>query len=367
MLRPSPDVVKLQVYEPEGSSAKVAFQPEGTSAMNTTAGMLRGRPYGGVILLWRGHVSWMQPKKWEIVVTPWVPEDGKRRRGSPRSYWRDDLDGFERAWWEIAKDERPMEDFGRDLRPSSPRYSTRVHREIMRMLMQTEVTDLSTKISSIRADLDEAIHSVQFLSERHDDQVKLNKETEGTIRQLIKDNTLLSAQVADISIKLGHMEQQYRECNIEIQSVPEFKNENLLNLIQQLLKTVSCNVPDNEILSFHRVAKQNSKSDRPRNIIVKFSSTRTRDSVLAATKVFNEHNKQDKLNTSHLGIASSKKPVYVMEHLSPANKLLHAATRSVAKEKHYEFVWVKNGRVFIRKDQKDSAKLVKNMDFLKSL
>lgn len=234
-------------------------------------------------------------------------------------------------------------------------------------IMQTEVADLSTKISSIRSELDGAIDSVQFLSEWHDDQVKLNKETEGTIHQLVKNNNLLSAQVADMNIKLGLMEQQYRECNIEIQSVPEFKNENLLNLIQQLLKTVTCNVPDSEILSFHRVAKQNSKSDRPRNIVVKFSSTRTRDTVLAATKTFNDQNKHNKLNASHLGIASSKKPVYVTEHLSPANKLLHAATRSLAKEKNYEFVWVKNGRIFIRKDQKDSAKLVKNMDFLKTL
>lgn len=40
--------------------------------------------------------------------------------------------------------------------------------------MQTEVAVFSTKISSIGVDLDGAIDCVQFLSEWHDDQVKLN-------------------------------------------------------------------------------------------------------------------------------------------------------------------------------------------------
>lgn len=32
------------------------FSSTGTSAMDTSAGMLRGRPYGGVALLWNKHI-----------------------------------------------------------------------------------------------------------------------------------------------------------------------------------------------------------------------------------------------------------------------------------------------------------------------
>ncbi|CAH2108022.1 unnamed protein product [Euphydryas editha] len=61
--------------------------------------------------------------------------------------------------------------------------------------------------------------------------------------------------------------------------------------------------------------------------------------------------KSDKLNTSHLGMAGDKKPIYVIEHLSPALKSLHAATRLKAKQKDYKFVWVKSGRIYVRKNE----------------
>lgn len=92
-----------------------------------------------------------------------------------------------------------------------------------------------------------------------------------------------------------------------------------------------------------------------------------RDTVLTAVKQFNKAHPKDKLNSSHLGLAGEKKPVFVSEHLTPANKQLHAAARKTAKDKNIEFVWVQNGRVFMRKD-KDAIKiLVKDLDVLKSL
>ncbi|XP_028176891.1 uncharacterized protein LOC114364788 [Ostrinia furnacalis] len=233
--------------------------------------------------------------------------------------------------------------------------------------LQKEVLDLGARFSSMRADLDGAIESIQFLSDHHDTQSKLNSDNVTTISRLLKDNMTLQSQVSSINAKLSQIEQQSRECNIEIQCVPEFKNENLLTTFQQLLKITSCELPNADIVSYHRVAKINSESERPRNIIVKLSSTRARDQVLAAVKVFNRQNKNNMLNTSLLGIASEKRPIYVTEHLSPSNKQLHAAARAFAKEKQYEFVWIRGGRIFIRKDSNHASVLVQNIEFLKTL
>ncbi|RVE48661.1 hypothetical protein evm_006732 [Chilo suppressalis] len=72
-----------------------------------------------------------------------------------------------------------------------------------------------------------------------------------------------------------------------------------------------------------------------------------------------EANSKDKLNTVQLGYGCEKTAVYVSEHLCPYYKGLHAETRKIAREKGYKYVWIRNGRIFIRKNDESPAGQVK--------
>lgn len=181
------------------------------------------------------------------------------------------------------------------------------------------------------------------------------------------ENKVLQSQVSDLNNRLNQFEQLSRDCNLEIQCVPERKSENLKTILHELTTTIDCKLPEHELLNFHRVARVNPQSTRPRSIVVRLSSPLVRDKLIAAVKSFNKSHVSDKLNTSHLGLGGEKKPIYVCEHLSPSNKQLHAAVRKVTKDKNYQFVWVRNGRIFIRKDVNSKSYIVKDLEFLNSL
>lgn len=219
----------------------------------------------------------------------------------------------------------------------------------------------------MRNEFDEVSKSVNFLAEHHDDQIELNKKHDTLILKLESENNELSMQLSNLKNKVSQMEQHVRDCNLEIQCVPEHKNENLLTIINQLIRIVSSNIVESEIINIHRVAKLNPESKRPRSIVVKFSTPRHRDNLLAAVKLFNKNNESDKLNSGHLGIGGDKQQIYVLEHLSPENKKLHSAARQKAKEKNYQFVWVRGGRIFLRKDIRSPPLLVKDMASLECL
>lgn len=55
------------------------------------------------------------------------------------------------------------------------------------------------------------------------------------------------------------------------------------------------------------------------------------------------------------------------EHLSPANKALHAAARTRAKEAGYKYVRIRNGRVYMRKSDDSDYILVKDTEMLKKI
>lgn len=59
--------------------------------------------------------------------------------------------------------------------------------------------------------------------------------------------------------------------------------------------------------------------------------------------------------------------IYIVEDLSPSNKALHAATRIKAKEKNYKYVWLRNGKIFVKKSDGSDYILIKNMNDLNKL
>lgn len=188
------------------------------------------------------------------------------------------------------------------------------------------------------------------------------------LESIRKENEVLRACNTSLTSRVAQLDQLSRSSNIEIQCVPEHKQENLVNTVQQLGKLIKCPVNENNIHYCARLAKMNSDSPRPRSVLVKFSSPRLRDEFMAATSKFNRNNQNDKLNSSHLGIAVAKRtPIYIVEHLTSENKALHAAARSKAKELKYRFVWVRDGRIYMRKSEEASYVHVRSIDTLNNL
>ena len=203
--------------------------------------------------------------------------------------------------------------------------------------------------------------SVEFMSkEYHEMKVEMDQNGE-VIHQLKKENMELKASVSDLSVRLNIVEQHSRQDNLEINGIPENQAENLVSTVIQLGKTISCRIEADDVSSVSRVKKLDAQSSRPRSVIVKLKNTRKRDEVLASVMKFNRVHVTDKLNSSHLGYGGTKQPVFVSEHLSPLNKIIHAEARKMAREKKYKYVWVRDGRILVRKDDGARAIQIKSL------
>lgn len=226
-------------------------------------------------------------------------------------------------------------------------------------------TVIKNELAPLRNSFNELCKSVDFLSNKYDELCK----SVGTITeensQLKKDNIDLQSSLTQIWSRVNDLEQHLRENNLEIHGVPENRSENILTVVKQCASAIGHKVDDTDIVNYTRVAKQDKESKRPRAIIIKFRSVRCRDEFYSAVHRFNKSNPKEKLNTAHLGFGTAKTPVYVSEHLSPTNKSLHAAARIAAKEKGYKFVWVRSGRIYVRKTPDSQYILIRNRDSLK--
>lgn len=248
-------------------------------------------------------------------------------------------------------------------------FSRATLREIIKQELQNVLRDVvSEQFRQINELIAGFQKSLSFFEEKYEEVRVAMEEKSDIINKLEKDNINLQDCLQQLSKRLNLIEQNSRSANVELQCVPENKSENLITTVLQLAKVINCDIQDSDILHCTRIAKKNTQSSRPRSVLIKLSSPRQRDNFLAATIKFNRSNSQDKLNTSHLGIAAEKpQPIYVSEHLSSENKAIHAATRIRCKELSYKFVWTRNGKIFVKKNETSQSIVISSIDKIKSL
>lgn len=245
-------------------------------------------------------------------------------------------------------------------------------REEIRGALQETVAALSSTLTAnlreMNTEIKEFKVSMNFLNSEFeklkDDNIQYSKE----MNQMRKENETLHFDLMDTKKKYVQLDQSLRANNIEIQCVPENKSEVLVNIVKLLGRAVNVGINENDIQYCTRIAKLKPDSIRPRSILIKFNTSRLRDTLLAAVGAYNRTHVQDKLNTHDLGFTSSEKsPVFVVENLSPENKNLHAAARIRAKELKYKFIWVRGGRIYMRKNETADKIYVRNLDMLNKL
>lgn len=268
-----------------------------------------------------------------------------------------------------------------DSRSGSVGSSEGKRNDELRDLVRAEMLELRKELPSILKaalvkelkPLNEKIFDLitfsEFADKKYDEMKSLLESRNEEIKALKSSNESLSCTVKDLSSRLSALEQHTRETNIEIHGLPEFRSENLPQIVSRIGEVISHPIQDGSIQACFRVAKMDNKSNRPRNVVVKFPSLRKRDAFLADVSRYNKAKKlaEDKLNTCDIGIGGQKSHIYISEHLCPDKKSLHAAARLKKKELRYDYLWIKHGKIFMRENETTPSVLIKNLDSLNRL
>lgn len=239
----------------------------------------------------------------------------------------------------------------------------------LKISMTQEITarlrkEIGLAIESLK---DDFTKTTDYLADEQNDLKAELLAANNKIRVLEQEKQALNSEVCDIERRMDTLDRASRSRNVEIHCVPQKRNENLFFLVKKLYDAVKLSVSDTDICSVRRVAKMNPNSDRPRSILLTLPSERHRDILMSAFKRYNKENPTNMISTNHLEIPGETKLLYLSEHLSAKCKELHAAARRAAKEHGFKFVWVKFGKIYVRKDEHSNPILIKSVNCLDKL
>lgn len=194
------------------------------------------------------------------------------------------------------------------------------------------------------------ISSESVMAKINDNTTAVKEQTEKVdrcltkIEELIQENKTLKERINSLEFRLEEMEQYSRMNSVEIHGIPQEKNEDVVNIVKDVGKSLNMEISSSMIDACHRMGRRTGPNSSPPGIIVKFVRRLDKDELLQKRRV------KSNLSTRHMNLRVDQ-PVYINEALTPARRKLLAAARQVKREKNIKFLWVRGGKIFLRKEE----------------
>lgn len=185
-----------------------------------------------------------------------------------------------------------------------------------------------------------------------------------TIATVQKQLTDTQRAFDELKQENNNQDQFSRLNNVEIQGIPKKNGENLHSIFYDICTKVGVTLLDTDIDIIHRVQpfRGEGKTDtRHPSIIVRFTQRQRKNQLMAAVRA------RRGLTTADIGMSGAAINVYVNEHLTPVNKLLLKRARDLKTSLNYTYLWIRDCKIFLRKNDKSAIIRVANESDLSKL
>lgn len=223
-------------------------------------------------------------------------------------------------------------------------------------------TELKSKFVEVEKNLG---HSLDACHEQLKETISsINSQKEeitslkASLDKAMSENNLLRNTVHKLELRVEELEQYSRRNCFEVFGVPKNEGENVETIVMKVGEALGVPIENSMIDACHRL--RTPDSGKPPGIIVRM--VRRMDCELILKK---KREKKD-LSTRHIGLALDS-PIYVNESLTPGNRRLLAAARAARKAKNYRYLWVRNGKILLRKDDGQGVVVIKTLADIEGL
>lgn len=276
-----------------------------------------------------------------------VTEAGYRRLGDRKSTWR-----------------CPQCKVNLSPAASSPQPSQleSMQEQLNKIIFQlAPLTSLVQDVKSIRKEINNLKNSLELAHQCISDFSETVKTLDSRlckVETLTSEVPILREEISRLNKELQDRDQWARANNVEIRGIPEKKGENLYDVIGSIAKLYNMSINKEEINYIARIPTRLPKANK--SIVVAFNNRYRKEEFIASAR------KIKKNNLSDLGVASEGS-FYLNDHLTQYNRTLLNKAKALAKEKNYQYIWVKHCKIMARKSDTSPIFFIKEEKDLKKI
>lgn len=195
------------------------------------------------------------------------------------------------------------------------------------------------------------------------EQDKLNKDKKITeIEERLNtlennENNIKEKHINELEIKLNNIEQIQLKKNVEI-VIEKNNSTSVLETVKQIARASNITIQDSDVTDAYRI--KNNK------IIVKFSSLCIKKHFMKRVRECRLKEKDINKETNNMGkrdeTIKNNKNIYINDQLTAYNAKLYWMTKNKVKEMKWRFSWIKEGKIFAKKEENSSAVVINSTE-----
>lgn len=216
------------------------------------------------------------------------------------------------------------------------------------------------KLESIADDMKNIKDTIEFLTNKYDELMEefndyktKTIQNERQISQLKSENAFLHRGLTMAQDQINSLEQYNRRDNVEIHGVDVKKGETVENIVESIGNLLNLPCEKQTITAAHRLPESKT-SKYPPVIIVRFNNRKISEQWL--------QKRRTNLTSSNVVGGSSTNKIFINENLTTKTKELHWQARIQGKKLGYAYTWVKQGKIFMRKEAGSSVLRIEKYD-----
>lgn len=163
-----------------------------------------------------------------------------------------------------------------------------------------------------------------------------------------------TSTITALQDKLSSTEQHSLRNELEISGMTEQKNESLTHSILLVAHKIGVALSENDIDTVTRVGPTLSDGT-PRPVVARLLRNMKRNELVHAARV------RKNLKTNDIDLPGEKRDIFLNERLTKANRSLFRECRERAKTYKYDYCWVRNGIIHVRKEHRKPAKVIRSV------
>ncbi|KAF6208241.1 hypothetical protein GE061_016693 [Apolygus lucorum] len=201
-----------------------------------------------------------------------------------------------------------------------------------------------------------------YIKENTDAIMELRAEL-GSLREqneiLSTRNNLLENKIQLLESQFFEIEQDALAKTVEISGIAHRTDENIVDIVKAVGRAVVFDVNESMLDNCFR-RRPSPRSNAPGVISVSFVRKLDKEAFVSAARM------KRNLSTTDIGINNqdASNRIYVNQSLTFNKRQLLNRAKAFKRDNHYKFVWIRNGRVMIRKDENSTIHEVKKQEEL---
>lgn len=220
---------------------------------------------------------------------------------------------------------------------------------------------LNTTINTLKTKVGEVEKAVNFCQEELEEIKPKTVDNSEEIKKLKVKNDELTINLQHVLEENEDMKARNRRHNIEIQGCPMMRDEttdNLVDIVIKIVQQLGIKIDHKNFRDIHRIPSY--KKEGPLPIIVSFSSIILQRQIMS--KYYNRH---EPISSTSIDLPGNKS-IFLATHLTPHKKNLFWLARKL-KQQGASFVWERNGIIFVKISDSDSAVKINSEKDIKNL